>query len=73
MPDARLAATARDDDRALRDLRELLDRARLVVAEPERGHVERLLGQHARVLAGDDEPVLRGGAPEHVDGAAREA
>jgi hypothetical protein len=70
---ARLAATARDDDRALRDLRELLDRARLVVAEAERGHVERRLGQHARVLAGDDEPVLRGRAPEHVDGAAREA
>jgi hypothetical protein len=70
---ARLAAAARDDDRALRDLRELLDRVRLVVAEAERGHVERLLGQHACVLAGDDEPILRGGAPEHVDGAAREA
>ncbi len=70
---ARLAAAARDDDRPLGDLHELVDGVRLVVAEGERGDIERYLGQHACVVAGDDEPVLRGRAPEHVDGAAREA
>ncbi|OPZ01101.1 MAG: hypothetical protein BWZ09_02798 [Alphaproteobacteria bacterium ADurb.BinA305] len=70
---ARLAAAARNDDRALRDLGEPIDGDLLVVAQAERGHLELHVRQHARVLAGDDEPLLRGRAPEHVDGPARKA
>ena len=68
---AGLPAAARDDDGALRDLRELVDRRLLVPAERQLAQgVELRLRQHALVVAGDDEPLLRSGSAQHMDGPA---